>query len=135
MRAASLRAVRVVDAPAKLALLERLLGITDVPECIDRALTWLISHTGTQQAICALAKTDTGFLTGVGGHHVTASQVESVSVGLDDTGHPLVRAMHLPEPTLWSSTPDQGGAGPGLAAEPFGLSPCWAIPLDTRGAG
>jgi PAS domain S-box-containing protein len=135
MRPASLRAVRVVDAPAKLALLERLLGITDVPECIDRALTWLVSHTGTQQAICALAKTDTGFLTGVAGHHVTASQVESVSVALDDTGHPLVRAMHLPEPTLWSSTPDQGGAGPGVAAEPFGLSPYWALPLETLGEG
>src|SRR5437762_14323508 len=114
MRAASLRAVRVVDAPAKLALLERLLGVTDVAECIDRALTWLSSHTGTQQAICALAKTDTGFLTGVAGRHVTGSQAESVSAALDATGHPGVRAMRLPEPTRWRSRPAQSGAGPWL---------------------
>ena len=125
MRAVSLRAARAVDAPAKLALLERLLGVRDVAECIDCTLTWLASHTGADEAICTLANTDTGLLSGVAGHHVTASQVESISVALDDTSHPLIRALHSPEPTFSGANPGQGGARQGLAAVPFGGSLYW----------
>ena len=35
MQAAPFRVARAVDPPAKLALLERLLGVMDVAECID----------------------------------------------------------------------------------------------------
>jgi len=129
-----MQAALAVDAPIKLALLERLLVVEDLAECIDRTLTWLVSHTATEQAICALANRDTGLLRGVAGHRVTTFQVESISVGLDDTSHPLIRAMHSPEPTFWGGALGQGGAGYGLAAEPFGRSTYWALPLGTLGA-
>ena len=131
--ATSMLAAREVDAPAKVALLERLLVVPDVAECIEHTLAWLASHTNAAQAICALAHTDTGLLTGVAGRHVTASQVESVSAALDDTSHPLIRAMHAPEPTFLSSAFSDGGHVPTPAT--FGTSPYWIWPLETLGAG
>ncbi len=134
MPSVSLRAARAVDAATRLALFERLLVVVDVAECIDRTLAWLALHTGADQAICALANGDTGQLTGVAGHHVTASQVESVSVSLDDTSHPLIRALRSPEPTILDGGLGQGVAGHRLPAGPFGPSTYWALPLGTLGA-
>jgi signal transduction histidine kinase len=134
MRAVPLRAARLADAPAKLALLERLLGVPDVGECVDRTLTWLGARSIATQAICALVDQDKGYLRGVAGHRVAAAQVERVSVALDDTTHPLIRAMEAGEPTLLGSgfgerRGDVEGTGP------FGRSPYWALPLATFGAG
>ena len=134
MRAVSMRAARAVDAPAKLALLERLLVVTDVAECIDRTFAWLVSHTGTDQAICALANSGTGHLTGVAGHHVTDAQVESVSIALEDTSHALIRAMHRPEPTFFGAVLGHRVAGRHAAAGPFGRLSYWGLPLGTLGA-
>jgi PAS domain S-box-containing protein len=135
MRAASLRTARAVESSAKLALLERLLGVMDVAECIDGTLTWLATHTGASQAICALANEDTGLLTGVAGRQVAAPQVEALSIPLDDTTHPLVRAMQSSEPTLLEGTPGHSAGGEGLGAPVFGRATYWALPLGTLGAG
>jgi PAS domain S-box-containing protein len=135
MRAASFRAARAVDPPVKLALLERLLGVMDVEECIDVSLGWLASHTGADEAICALSNSDSGFLTGAGGRRITASQVESVSVALDDTAHPFVRAMHSLEPTLLGDSADRDKTGQAVAADLFDRSAYWALPLATQGTG
>jgi signal transduction histidine kinase len=116
-------------------LLERLLGVPDVVECIDRTLTWLGAHTPATQAICALADSNAGYLRGVAGHRVVAAQIEGLSVALDDTRHPLVRAMHASEPTPLSDVFGQPGQNPGLKTGPFGRSPSWAIPLGTLGEG
>ena len=78
MRAASLQAARLADAPAKLELLERLLGVRDVGDCIDHALAWLVARTHATQAICVLADADTNQLRGVAGHRVPAAQVEAL---------------------------------------------------------
>ena len=134
MRAAPMRTARAAESSAKLALLERLLGVMDVAECIDGALAWLTAHTGATQAICALANQDTGLLTGVAGRQVAPPQVEAIAVALDDTTHPLVRAMQLPQPTLLEAAPRSAG-GDTLSAPVFGRSRYWALPLGTLGAG
>jgi signal transduction histidine kinase len=133
--AISIRAAREVDAPAKVALLERLLAVPDVAECIEHTLAWLVSHTNATQVICALARNDTGLLTGVAGRHVTTSQVGSVSAPLDDTNHPLIRAMYAPEASFRGSTLGDGGAGHGPTPAVFGTSSYWIWPLETHGAG
>jgi signal transduction histidine kinase len=135
MRAAPLRTARAADSTAKLALLERLLGVMDVVECVEATLAWLASQTGADQAICALADSDTGLIHGIAGHHVTASQIGSVYAALDAATHPLVRAMQSPEPIVLEGTLGQGVAGSGAAAEPFGRARYWALPLATRGTG
>ena len=127
------RALRAVDPPAKLALLERLLMVEDVADCIEHVLSWLGSHTATRQAICALVDRGAAQLTGVAGHRVSASQVEKVAAALDDTSHPLIRAMHSREPVPLAATLDEArvrGREPG----PFGRSAYWALPLGLAGA-
>jgi len=135
MRPVPLRQVRPVDAPTKLALVERLLVAQDVSECIDPALAWLVAHAGAERALCALADHESGLLMGVAGHRTTTADIEAVSVALDDSGHPLVRAMRAPEPTLFSGDSDNGVSGREISATPFGRSPFWAIPLGVPGAG
>ena len=135
MRPVPLRQVRPVDAPTKLALVERLLVAQDVSECIDPALAWLVAHAGAERALCALADHESGLLMGVAGHRTTTADIEAVSVALDDSGHPLVRAMRAPEPTLLSGDSDNGVSGREISATPFGRSPFWAIPLGVPGAG
>ena len=134
MRAVPLRTVRQADAPAKLALLEALLGVAEVGECIDRTLSWLCEHTHATQAICALATAESGMLRGVAGHRVTAAQVESVSVGLDDTLHPLHRAMEAGEPIRIGGPLADRREGT-TPAGPFGRAPYWALSLETHGPG
>ena len=56
--------------------LERLLGVSDVGDCIDHALAWLVAHTHATQAICLLADADTNQLRGVAGNRVPAAHVE-----------------------------------------------------------
>jgi len=135
MRPVPLRQVRPVDAPTKLALVERLLVAQDVAECIDPALAWLVSHAGAERAMCALAGHESGLLMGVAGHRTTTADIEAVSVALDDASHPLVRAMRASEPTLLSGASDDGVSGREISATPFGRSPFWAIPLGVTGAG
>ncbi len=135
MRAVPLRQVRPADAATKLTLVERLLVAQDITECIDPALAWLVSHAGAERAICALADTESGLLMGVAGHRTSTPDIETISVGLDDASHPLMRAMRAPEPTMWSGASDTDLSGRELAAAPFGRSPFWAIPLGVPGAG
>jgi PAS domain S-box-containing protein len=135
MRAAPLQAARLADAPAKLELLERLLGVRDVGDCIDHALAWLVARTHATQAICVLADADTNQLRGVAGHRVPAAQVEALSVGLDDTTHPLIRAMEAADPTLVGNAFGERAEDRETGAAPFGPSPYWAFPLSTLGAG
>ena len=133
MSAAPLRAARAADALAKLALLERLLAVNDVGECVDCALAWLGAHTPVSQAICALADAESGYLRGVAGHRVPIAQVERLSIALDDTLHPLIRVLEASGPALVAE--GFRDAGHGLKTGPFGRSPCWALPLGTHGAG
>jgi PAS domain S-box-containing protein len=135
MRPVPLRQARPVDAPTKLALVERLLVAQDVAECIDPALVWLISHAGAERAICALADRESGLLMGVAGRGTTTSDVEAVSVALDDPNHPLARAMASSEPTLLSGASGSAVSAPEISATPFGRSPFWAVPLGVPGAG
>jgi len=135
MRPVPLRQARPVDAPTKLALVERLLVAQDVAECIEPALAWLVSHAGAERAMCALADRESGLLRGVAGHRTTTSDVEALSVALDDVSHPLVRAMCATEPTLLSGASGNSVSGPGISATPFGRSPFWAMPLGIPGAG
>jgi PAS domain S-box-containing protein len=121
-----------VDAPAKLALLERLLVVEDVTACIERVLTWLGEHTAVQHALCALADRDAGHLTGVVGHRVSMSQVEKVSAALDDTNHPLIRAMRSQKPVLFGAVLDQARAPYERGLAPFGRASYWGFPLGVE---
>ena len=135
MRPVPLRQARSVDAPTKLALVERLLVAQDVAECIEPALVWLVSHAGVERAICALADRESGLLMGVAGHRAATSEVEAVSVALDDANHPLARAMRAPEPTLLSGAAGSGVGGREMSATPFGRSSFWAMPLGCQAPG
>src|SRR5579871_6903048 len=136
MRAVPLRAARMAGAPTKLALLERLLGVVEVGPCVELALAWLGAHTPVSQAICALADTEAGRLRGVAGHRVAAGQVESLSIPLDDTTHPLIGAMESTEPIrLGTAFSERRGGDPAHRSGPFGRNPYWVLPLGTLGAG
>jgi len=135
MRAVPLQAARLADASAKLELLEHLLGVRDVGDCIDRALAWLVARTPVTQAMCALADPDGGQLRGAGGHGVAAGQVEALAIALDDTTHPLIRAMAATEPRLLGRGFGDRHQDADVDPAPFGRSPYWALPLLTLGPG
>ena len=133
MGSASVQAPHVVDATAKQELLEAMLGADDVVGCVERALAWLAEHAGVTHAICALADVERGELIGVGGHRVTAGQIEKVAAGLGDTAEPLIQAMGSRTPRFFRSRSEEKNDR-ARVGHPFGRSAYWAFPLGTSKA-
>jgi signal transduction histidine kinase len=130
MGPASVQAPRVVDATAKLELLEAMLSADDVVGCVERALAWLAGHVGVTHAICALADVERGELIGVGGHRVTPAQIERVAARLGDTAEPWIQAMGSRTPRLFRGRSEEKNDR-ARAEHPFGRSGYWAVPLGT----
>jgi len=111
-----------VDREAKLALLEFLLTNNDLQVSARRAVDWLASHAGVEQALVAVADPSSASLLLVAEHGISSSAIVDFSLTRDDEAHPLVRAMERGEPLYFDTS---GGQVRG----PIDGVPFHAIPL------
>src|SRR5262249_53072047 len=110
----------VVDASARLRLLETLLRCDDVEECARRTLGWLGESAEVSQGIGALADLNTGQLSGVAGYRVSAAQINKIVITLSDLGHPFVQALSARAPILLRASPDGATSDRHRLPRPFG---------------
>ena len=97
--AASAVQVSGVDIEAKLALVEFLLASTDLPESARRAIDWLASHLGVEQALVAVVEPGTGQFLLIAEHGIPSNVIVDFALTRDDEGHPLIRAMERGDAT------------------------------------
>ena len=83
----------VVDVEAKLALTEFLLSSIDMQASARRALDWLASHTGVEQAMVAVHDQLTGQVLLVAEYGVSSAAVVDFVLSREDDAHPLIRAL------------------------------------------
>jgi PAS domain S-box-containing protein len=82
-----------MSAEAKLALLEDLHGCTDTAAAAQSTAEWLLAHSGAERTIFAAPDRVRGILTGIAAAGVPARQVKKIALPLDDSSHPLIRAL------------------------------------------
>lgn len=87
------------DAESRVRLLEFLLGSVDLQASARRALEWLASRVPVEQALVAVIEPSSRHLIATAEHGLTAAAVADFTVPLADGGHPLVAALHSPEPS------------------------------------
>ena len=109
-----------VDLDARLALAEFLLASTDLQASSRRAVDWLVAHTPVEQAIVAIAEPLSGLMLLVAECGMSAGAIADFSLRRDDSAHPLVVALHQPEPTYF----DTAAGLEALFEDPF-----FALPL------
>src|SRR6185436_14837508 len=83
---------------SRLGLVEALLAEHEVRPCAVLALRRLARHAGVERGLCAVVDPDSGRLSGLTGIGVSLAGVDSFSLDLDDTTHPLVVALSSSEP-------------------------------------
>jgi signal transduction histidine kinase len=121
------RSTETLSAPsAKLQLLEGLLGVDEVIECLELTFRWLAEHGGVTEALCALVDADSGHLTAVAGHRASSAHLARFLVPLSDIGHPFVQVMNTREPRLFPGGSSDAARRVRLL---FGRSACWALPI------
>src|SRR4029450_6162576 len=86
-------AQRSMAADAKLALVDVLLKASDVTSGARSAAEWLLAHGGAERAIFAATDHSRGSLTAVAGAGVSQRQWKRLSLPLDDSAHPLIKAL------------------------------------------
>ncbi|MEO5739141.1 MAG: ATP-binding protein [Vicinamibacterales bacterium] len=84
-----------VSADAKLALLEELHGCTDAAAAAQSTVEWLLAHSGAERTIFAAPDQVRGILAGIAAAGLPARQAKKFALPLDDTNHPLIRALTL----------------------------------------
>jgi PAS domain S-box-containing protein len=126
-RSAAASAVQLpgVDVEAKLALSEFLLTSTDLQASARRAIDWLIAHSEVQQALVAVAEPGTGQLLLVAEHGVSSSAIVDFAITLDETSHPLIKALTRPDAAYFE------GPSPAFRS-PIEGTPFHAIPLRSE---
>jgi PAS domain S-box-containing protein len=82
-----------VPAEAKLALLEDLQRRTDPAAAAQSAAEWLLAHSGADRTIFAAPDHVRGTLAGIAGAGLPVRQLKKLALPLDDSNHPLVRAL------------------------------------------
>src|SRR5574338_82463 len=102
------------DAESRVALLEFLLTSSDLQGSARKGLEWLAAHAPLEQAIVAVVEPSSNHLIAIAEHGLPAAAVANFSVGLTDDEHPLVAALHSPEPlyfdrNTFSSPIDRNG--------------------------
>ncbi|MCA1825895.1 MAG: PAS domain-containing protein, partial [Myxococcales bacterium] len=80
-------------AAARLALAELFMLSDDPAECAQAAVDWLGDHAGARRAICALIDVESGRIENIVARGVPESQLDSLSLALDEPDHPLVFAL------------------------------------------
>jgi signal transduction histidine kinase len=102
------------DAESRVALLEFLLTSSDLQGSARKGLEWLAAHAPLEQAIVAVVEPSSNHLIAIAEYGLPAAAVANFSVGLTDDEHPLVSALHSPEPlyfdrNTFSSPIDRNG--------------------------
>jgi PAS domain S-box-containing protein len=116
------------DLEAKLAFAEFLVGSTDLQSSARHATDWLAVHVGVRQAVVIVAEPNSTQLLLIAEHGVSSAAIADFSLTRDDLAHPLVRAMGVPDVTLFSSTSQ-------TFRSPIDSGAFFAIPLwDDEGA-
>jgi PAS domain S-box-containing protein len=82
-----------ISAEAKLALLEELHRCTDAVEAAQSTAEWLLAHSGAERTIFASPDPVRGILTGIAAAGVPARQMKKIALPLEDSSHPLIRAL------------------------------------------
>src|SRR4051812_40778986 len=80
-------------AAARLALAGVFLFSGDAAECAQATVDWLGDHAGARRAICALIDVETGRIENVAARGVPASQLDSLSIALDQPDDPMMFAL------------------------------------------
>jgi signal transduction histidine kinase len=86
------------DAESRVTLLEFLLGSVDLQRSTRRGLDWLAAHAPVEQALVAVVEPTSNQLIPIAEYGLTPAAVVGFSIGLSDDDHPLVAALHSPEP-------------------------------------
>jgi signal transduction histidine kinase len=86
------------DAAARLPLLELFLTSDDARECAQATVDWLAERAGARRAVCAIIDGENGKVQSVVAHGVPPSQLNGLSIALEDPQNPLVFALAGPEP-------------------------------------
>ena len=82
-----------MSAEARLALLEELQRCADAAEAAQSASEWLLAHSGANRTLFAAPDHVRGALTGIAGAGIPARQLKKFALPLDDSDHPLIRAL------------------------------------------
>jgi signal transduction histidine kinase len=91
---------------ARLALVEVLLRSSDVASGAKSAAEWLLAHGGAERAIFAATNHSKGTLTGIAGAGVPRRGWKNLSLSLDDSAHPLIKALTNGVPVVRHSRRD-----------------------------
>jgi PAS domain S-box-containing protein len=111
-----------INADAKLALTEFLLGSEDVVACAQYGLDWLGTHAGVSRALCAASVGGDPQLWGVAGIGISPALTGAFQIDLAKGRNRLSRVARIGRP-VWF--------GPGRARPetPLGSRPFHAIPM------
>ena len=82
-----------MSAEARLALLEELQRCADAAEAAQSASEWLLAHSGANRTLFAAPDHVRGALTGIAGAGIPARHLKKFALPLDDSDHPLIRAL------------------------------------------
>ncbi len=116
----------VQSSGTRIRLLEALLREDDVQGCSELCLRWLGEQTNAERALCAVIGEDGRYAVGVVGLNVAASAVGAFSLEMEDSSHPLVRAMTGRKPAAFPTGARQ------IASPLGGEGTLHALPLCTQ---
>jgi PAS domain S-box-containing protein len=91
------------ELEAKLGLAEFLLANPDLQVSARRAVDWLVSQTGMDQAIVAIAEPTSSQLLLVAEHGIPSATIADFVLTRDDEAHPLIKAMNGREPVRFDA--------------------------------
>jgi PAS domain S-box-containing protein len=93
----------IADLEAKLGCAEFLLNSGDLQASARYVVDWLASHIGIPQAIVAMVEPAGPHLVLVAEHAVASAAIADFFISLEDSAHPLVRAMNGTDPTYFDA--------------------------------
>ena len=92
------RAVGTVSSEDKLQLLEFFLGSDDPGECAQRAVEWLVAHTGARAVMCAMVDTTRARLVEIASYGIR--RADRFSLDLEQHDHRLVNVLGRTQPMV-----------------------------------
>lgn len=95
--------VDITKAEARASLCEALLAAQDATQCAQLVVSWLRTHAGIDQVMCALRDEDLSIprLLGCAGAGVSSTHVRTFSLSLLDRTHPLSSALLTSKPQIF----------------------------------
>jgi PAS domain S-box-containing protein len=93
--------VAASELDAKLGLAEFLLASTDLQASARRVVDWLVAQASIRYAVVALSEPSSAQLLIVAEHGISSAAIVDFVLTQEDEGHPLIEAMHRPEPSYF----------------------------------